>query len=98
MNIELERCGSERLWANLESISDICLEVLRKDGGTSWHSWLSSCATNRKVAGSIPDGIIGIFLLSGRSMALVSTQPLTVISKSKVTPKQAYVALRGPGG
>jgi hypothetical protein len=23
--------------------------------------WLSYCATNRKVAGSIPDGVIGIF-------------------------------------
>ena len=23
--------------------------------------WLRCCATNRKVAGSIPDGIIGIF-------------------------------------
>jgi hypothetical protein len=24
--------------------------------------WLRYCATNRKVAGSIPDGVIGIFL------------------------------------
>jgi hypothetical protein len=23
--------------------------------------WLGYCATNRKVAGSIPDGVIGIF-------------------------------------
>jgi hypothetical protein len=23
--------------------------------------WLRYCATNRKVAGSIPDGVIGIF-------------------------------------
>jgi hypothetical protein len=23
--------------------------------------WLNYCATNRKVAGSIPDGVIGIF-------------------------------------
>ena len=23
--------------------------------------WLRRCATNRKVAGSIPDGVIGIF-------------------------------------
>ena len=23
--------------------------------------WLRSCATNRKVVGSIPDGVIGIF-------------------------------------
>jgi len=25
-----------------------------------WHSWLGHCATSRKVAGSIPDGINGI--------------------------------------
>jgi hypothetical protein len=40
---------------------------------------LRHCATNRKVAGSIPDGVIGIFHWhnpSGRTMALGSTQPL----------------------
>ena len=38
------------------------------------------CATNWKVAGSIPDGVIEIFNLcniSGHSMSLGSTQPLT---------------------
>jgi hypothetical protein len=35
-----------------------------------WRSWLRHCTTNRKVAGSIPDGIIGIFHPSGRTMAL----------------------------
>ena len=30
-------------------------------GGTRWRSWLRHCATSRKVAGSIPDGVIGIF-------------------------------------
>jgi hypothetical protein len=45
-------------------------------GGTQW---LRHCAANRKVAESIPDGVIGIFHwhnLSGRTMALGSTQPL----------------------
>jgi len=28
---------------------------------TLWHSWLRHCATSRKVAGSISDGVIGIF-------------------------------------
>jgi hypothetical protein len=35
--------------------------------------WLRHCATNWKVAGSIPDGVIGIFHLrnpSNRTMAL----------------------------
>jgi hypothetical protein len=30
------------------------------DRDTRWGSWLRHCSTNRKVAGSIPDGIIGI--------------------------------------
>ena len=29
--------------------------------GTAVALWLRCCATNRKVAGSIPDGVIGIF-------------------------------------
>ena len=29
--------------------------------GTRWRSWLRHCVTSQKVAGSIPDGIIGIF-------------------------------------
>jgi hypothetical protein len=29
--------------------------------GTRWRSWLSYCATNRKVAGSILDYVVGIF-------------------------------------
>ena len=35
--------------------------------------WLRCCATNRKVAGSIPDGVNP----SDRTMVLGSTQPLT---------------------
>ena len=29
--------------------------------GKRWRSWLRHCAANRKIAGSIPDGIIEIF-------------------------------------
>jgi hypothetical protein len=42
-------------------------------GGTLWRNWLRHCATGRKVAGSIPDGVIGIFHghnPSGRTIAL----------------------------
>jgi hypothetical protein len=42
----------------------------------------------RKVAGSIPDGIIGIFHLrnpSGRTMALGLTQPLTEMSTRNIS-------------
>jgi hypothetical protein len=45
--------------------------------------WLRHCATNRKVAGSIPDGVTGFFHLqnpSGPTMALGSTQPPTEMS------------------
>ena len=34
--------------------------LLKIIGDTRWRSWLRHCATNRKVAGSIPDGVIGI--------------------------------------
>ena len=47
-------------------------------GGTRWRGWLRHCATSRKVAGSIPDGVIGIFHWlnpSGRTIALGLTQP-----------------------
>jgi hypothetical protein len=38
------------------------------------------CATSRKVAGSIPVGVIGICHGFGRSMSLGSTQPVTEMS------------------
>ena len=46
--------------------------------GMRWCSWLRHCATSRKVAGSIPDGVTGIFLWrnpSGLTVALSLTQP-----------------------
>ena len=51
--------------------------------GTAVVQWLRCCATNRKFAGSIPGGVIGIFHghdSSDRTMALGSTQPLTEMS------------------
>ena len=49
--------------------------------GTAVTQWLRCCATNLKVAGSIPAGVIGIFHWhSNRTMALGSTQPLTEMS------------------
>jgi hypothetical protein len=50
---------------------------------TRWRSWLRHCATIRKVADSIPDGVTGNFQWfnpSGRIVALGSTQPLTEMS------------------
>jgi elongation factor P hydroxylase len=45
-------------------------------------------STSWKVAGSIPDGVIGIFHWynpSGRTMALGSTQPLTEMSTRNIS-------------
>ena len=49
------------------------MSVLHFYISTRWRSWLRHCATSRKVAGLIPDGVIGIFHghnPSGRTMAL----------------------------
>jgi hypothetical protein len=54
---------------------------------TRWRSWLRHCATTRKVAGSVPDGVIGIFHWhnpSGRTIALGLAQPLTEISAKNI--------------
>ena len=51
--------------------------------GTAVAQWLRCCATNRKVAGSIADALIGIFQWHNSSestMALRSTSPLTEMS------------------
>ena len=56
--------------------------------GTHWRSLLRHCATSRKAAGSIPDGVIGIFYLnnlSGRTMALGLIQPLTEMSTRNIS-------------
>jgi len=53
-----------------------------------WRSWLRHCATSWKVAGSIPDGVIGIFHWrnpSGCTMALGLTQPLTEMSTRNIS-------------
>ena len=78
MTIELQKPLSRRSF-------QLTLSLNR---GHAWHSWLKHCATNRKVADSIPDGIVGIFHLcnpSGHTMALGSTQPLTEISNRNIS-------------
>jgi hypothetical protein len=50
---------------------------LRNRGPLMVAQWLRYYATNRKVAGSIPDGVI--------RMALGSTQPLTEMSTRSIS-------------
>jgi hypothetical protein len=66
--------------------TDCCYKRLEvhfvKNGGTQ-RSWLRHYATSRKVAGSIPDEVIGFFNLpnpSSHTMAVGLTQPLTEMS------------------
>jgi hypothetical protein len=40
----------------------IKIHTIASSGGTRWRRWLSYCASSRKVAGSIPDGVIDIIL------------------------------------
>jgi len=63
-------------------------EVPEIRGGKRWRRWLSHCATNRKVAGSISDGVTVIFKCYnpfGRTMALGWTQPLTEMSTRNIS-------------
>jgi hypothetical protein len=56
--------------------------------GTEVAWWLRYCATNQKVAVSIPDGVIGIFPWhnpSDRIMTLGSTQPRTEMSTRSIS-------------
>ena len=56
-------------------------------GDTRRRSWLRHCATIWKVAGSIPDGIIGFFHWHnpfGRTMALGLAESLTEMSTRNV--------------
>ena len=71
-------------WATFEHNLQI-LKKVYSTWGTAVAQWLRCCATNQKVTGSIPDGVIGIFHWhnpSNRTMALGSTQPLTETSTS----------------
>jgi len=59
--------------------SAIQVHILRgEERGTRWCSWLRHCATSRKVAGSIPCAVTGIFYWhnpSGRTMVGPAGRP-----------------------
>jgi hypothetical protein len=62
--------------------------------GTRWNNWLRHCATSRKVACSIPDGVTGIFHWhnpSGNTMALELTQPLTEMGTRNISWQPSHL-------
>jgi len=85
----LMQSGAEVTWHLMFSIlppvsSDFCT-ALYDVRATRWRSWLRDCATSWKIAGSIPDGVNGIFHFSGRTVALGLTQPLTEMSTRNIS-------------
>ena len=70
-------------------IQDIQNTVPLVTWGTAVAQWLRRCATNRKVAGSISAGVIGIFHWyknpSDRTMALGSAQPITEMNTRSIS-------------
>ena len=65
-----------------------CQQYFKRRVGTWWHSWVRHCTKSQKVAGSIPDGVIGIFHWhnpSGRTMAQGPTHPLTEMSTRNIS-------------
>jgi hypothetical protein len=53
--------------------------------GMPWRIWLRHCATSRKVAGSIPNGVIGIIDNISGCTALGSTLPLKETSTRNIS-------------
>jgi len=49
-------------FGGLRPFSGVLRVILVKCGGTAVAQWLRCCATNRKVAGSIPAGVGGFFI------------------------------------
>ena len=49
-------------WAHIISNVLIYVVFVTGDMGTAVAQWLRCCATNRKVAGSIPASVIGFFI------------------------------------
>jgi hypothetical protein len=85
-------CGRNELGSILHwiihSVLKFVVAVIQNVGGTRWRSWLRHSTTSRKIAGSIPDGVIGSFHWynpSGRTMALGLTQPVTEISTRNIS-------------
>ena len=89
-------CSGVSSYSSVSHFQNICwsnkchkfIPVHIQKGGTRWRSWLRHCATSRKDACSIPDGVIGISHWRNPSRltgALWSTQPLTEMSTKNIS-------------
>jgi hypothetical protein len=67
--------GSLQIWRVWAYEDSVILWVNGQRRGTRWRVWLWHCATTRKVAASIIDGV---------AVALGSTQPVTVMSTTNI--------------
>jgi hypothetical protein len=73
---------------NVKRASNIYKAHMEMWGPLMVAQWLRYYSTNRKVASSIPDVVIGTFHRhnpSDRTMALRSTQPLTEMSTRSIS-------------
>jgi len=86
----LSVCEQQSIQINVSVDGASNLRILRyphKFGGTPWRSWLSPCASSRKVPGLIPDCVIVVFHghnPSGCTVALEPTQPVTEMGTSYI--------------
>jgi hypothetical protein len=79
---------TERSLVKIPALTHGQLHMLVIYTGHAAAQWLRHRATNWKVAGSIPNGVIGIFHWdnsSSRTMALGSTQPPTEMSTRNIS-------------
>jgi hypothetical protein len=73
---------------SLQYTSLLILSSLYVFMGTAVAQWLRYCATNHKVTGSIPVGVMEFFIdrnPSDCTMALVSTLPVTEMSTRRIS-------------
>ena len=76
--------------SNLQSLAFQCIQITRGhiSKGTAVTQWLRCCVTNRKVAGSIPAGVIGIF--HWHKILLIALRPSGVDSASNRNEYQEH--------
>ena len=83
-----KKTGYLKLDLHDDDDDDLCILQCTRIYITWWYSWLMHCATSRKVAGSISDGVTGIFRRhkpSGLTVALGSTHPPTELSTRNIS-------------